>query len=243
MIPLINRARYQTLLDIRSAMNEKGLTDLASVFVPVGTVAPPDQSFRVLFIGRATRGYDNVKLEYESARDVGEQVVQRHLPKGTWPFWHFARAVLRQATRVLGVLDSRAPDDALPQYAGWSNLAKIGVIDGNPTGNILRHQAPVCVQALRDEIRMMKPTAVVVSTGFFAHKEIFIPVFGDLEAGWFQDVPDWDRVAFRRVPALDTTVIWTDHPHTLRLNGVASEAAISTASVIVASADRAPWSR
>ncbi len=112
--------------------------------------------------------------------------------------------------RLLRKICQRAyePEATEPSLiVAWSNLAKIGVLDGNPEGAELQVQADLCAELLRAEINRIKPLATILLTGDFAVEEILYP---SLERdGWKNNVREENQVAIKE--ALGTTLFWTYH--------------------------------
>jgi hypothetical protein len=89
----------------------------------------------------------------------------------------------------------------------WTNLAKIGVVRGNPSHKCVEAQRELACATLSAEIVEYTPYLVVVACDY-AKKQITYPVFGE-RARWTErgDGACWiDRTA--SVPA----ILWTDHP-------------------------------
>jgi hypothetical protein len=160
----------------------------------------------VMLVGKATAGcwkLDEFKLK--ANRPLDERVAERrcatekhlelmrqHPSSAFWRFW-----------TSLGALGSPVI---------WTNLAKIGVIKGNPWGSYLAAQAGLACATLRAEIDEYKPSLVLIAADY-AKCEIIYPVFGE-RATWNERADHefcWiDRKSSR--PA----VLWTDHPERKR---------------------------
>lgn len=214
MVPLIGRDLYDRLRATRASLPERGVSNVAQVFVPVGPAeeASGAASLRVLFVGRATRGFDEEALSsYEgAARRAEELVMQVYVPDGTAPqpsdFWRFARNVLRAA------LDSlrEAGSSRFSDHLGWSNLAKIGDTKGNATPLSLSVQRELCHEALRSEIAVMNPHAMVLATGKYAEEEVLAPVFGS--QGWKWEQTGRAEWRWKAADPLCPLVFRTEHP-------------------------------
>lgn len=101
---------------------------------------------------------------------------------------------------------------------GWSNLVKINSVNiASPPGTeIIAAQAPLCVEALRGEVRVFRSHATVLLSGNYAQDEILLPVFGPAEL--FQNnVEAEDRVAIRNHPEFGP-VISANHPQAMGSN-------------------------
>lgn len=193
----------------------------AKVLVPVGArPATCDRPVpRVLFVGKAARGWAEKKLDsFDGSRSLAEEVVHDFLPKGRAAFWQFVREVLRQTLHSCKI---EARDTELPFYCGWSNLVKIGETCSGyspPGDESIHRQKSLCIQALRMEIKRFRPTAVVLTTQDYAKHEIVFPLFGGDNGTWNSNAPQQD-VAFKFHNDLNTTVIWTNHPQGMRPAG------------------------
>ena len=190
-------ARFADLYDGLVAADENA----AQVFVPVGPESggPPP----ILFVGQATRGWSKPELaDFDTAWRQAADVVGA--PPSRSGFFQVVRRI------TAGVGNAICKPDAytdLRTSIGWSNLVKVGHPDRNPLPPSWKQQADLCIEQLRHELEVLRPAAVVVMTRDFASKEILLPVFGD--AGWKNDLPTEDRVAWKPGP---TSVIWMNHP-------------------------------
>jgi hypothetical protein len=220
MVALIDPAMYGRFKALRARMLEDKIGKPAKVLVPIG--ASPATSGRptprVLFVGKATSGWTEERLDsFDGSRSRAEDVVRDLLPTGGTAFWQFAREVLRQ---TLHFCEIEAADAELPSYCGWSNLVKIGETCSGytpPGDESLRRQKSLCIEALRMEIKRIRPTAVVLTTQDYAKYEIVLPLFGG--AMWRFDTPQQDSVAFKFHTGFNTTLIWTNHPQGMRPPG------------------------
>lgn len=241
MTPLMDREFYERLRALRQEMERGGVhpPNIAHVFVPVGPYAGAVPGLpRVLFVGQATRGYGGPEVaDFDSAFERGaELVLSKSFPTGRTAFWRFARGVMRGV--ALGLKHPAADHDRrLAASVGWSNLAKVGDKKGNATPVSLAVQADLCVQALRSEIELMRPDAVVVATGGYAKARIFDHVFG--AEGWSPAAYEERRVhLMRHAPTSAPIAVWTAHPgRLLRLGGAVFDDAISE---VVAALSAAP---
>lgn len=156
----------------------------------------------ILLLGKATAG-DWHLAEFEAARvsDPVERVYERrkrsreHLKamaekpsSAFWRFWTGLRALGRPVI--------------------WSNLAKIGVQRGNPTGGYLQAQRALAVETLRDEITEYSPALIVIACDYA--KDILQPALGTSRSDWEERSDnefcwiDRDRHGW--------AALWTDHP-------------------------------
>lgn len=211
LVPLIDRQMHERLDTLRAGMRAARIGEVARVFVPVG--AEPNASAqspapRMLFVGRAARDWTSYSLAtFDGSARGALATVKEYLPNGGTPIWQFWGAILRQTLAALGIEPSHGE---LHGFSGWSNLAKVAERWANPRYEFVEIQKHLCVEALRAEIALFRPTAVVVTTGNYAQQQILEPVFG--VDGWHFDTPEGDRVAYRFHDGLKTLVVWTNYP-------------------------------
>jgi len=215
MEALIGHALYDRLVALRQKMIDSETGSPAQVFVPVGTPFP-DRRLpmpRILYVGKATRGFEEADLgDFCGAVAGACKVIDEWLLPGRSAFWQFIRAVLEQ----LAAQCNQPAEAKLLEHFGWSNLAKIGDLDGNPDSGSLRIQKDLCLEALAAEIAAFQPTAVVLATTNYAQEEVVFPLFG--RDDWRFDTPDRDRVAYKQHSRFGL-VVWTNHPQGMRPSG------------------------
>ncbi len=212
---LISHALYERLAALREEMIAGEIGSPAQVFVPVGAPIQdrPLQMPRVLYVGKATRGFGESNLAgFTGAVAGASTVIDDWLLPGRSAFWQFIRAVLRQ----LAANCDHLTDADLLHYFGWSNLAKIGDLHGNPDVSSLKAQQDLCVEVLTAEIATFQPTAIILATTNYAQHEVVFPLFG--YDGWSFDTQEQDRVAYKQHPQFGL-VVWTNHPQGMRPNG------------------------
>ncbi len=228
MRPLIDERLYERLMECRDGMIRAEIGSPANIFVPVGAPdrgAPPIMP-NVLYVGKATRGYGGPDLEgFLNAVSMASTVIDEWFMPGGSAFWQFIRAILTQVATGCDV-----PGEALRDHLAWSNLAKIGELDGNPDRWSLNEQKDLCRESLLAEISAFKPTAIVVATTNYADKEIAFPVFGHED--WSFDTPEQDRVAYKRHPD-HGLVVWTNHPQGMKPAGTRASVQAFVADLIL----------
>lgn len=217
MIPLNSASLYDRLMTTRQNMNIAGLEDVASVFVPIGADSATYTSARLLFVGQATRGWGDVPLDYEAAAVRTGKVMEELLTRPHRSvFWQDIRWIADQVLRLEGKTD---PDEGVLQAVGWSNLLKIGRTNRNATPDFVPMQRDLCIECLRAEVDKMRPAATILMSGMFC-SEIVLGAFGaDL---WRQNSKNSDRVSVKEHSAMGT-ILWTDHPRSLRKDGIENE--------------------
>lgn len=202
MRPLISFEQYDRLGHLRDRM-EHSEPGNAQVFVPVGP-DPGSDCPGILFIGQATKDWTKRAVSnYQGA--VKEGIALAHCcADRNGPFFQVVDEIV---WAVCGQLDLE-PAGGQGDLVGWSNLAKIGRIHGNPAPTLIALQQDLCIGTLRHELETMQPAAVVLLTRNFAQHEILEPVFG--RDGWTQDLPSEDRVAHKTLAG--RPIVWMNHP-------------------------------
>ncbi len=235
-IPPISETTHTKLIDVRQRMHAMG-HPTAPVFVPVGPdpglPAGQQPPLRVLFVGQiAYKNPENCASVQEGPPDCPfaeaaamAAAAQAGLLHSSSAFWRAIRAILRQA---LGAVGAMSWTNRLPEVAGWSNLAKVHLVQEgtrNPPSAILKPQTEACISALQEEIERAQPTATVLMTGSsWGMHEILLPAFGGDDA-WHQSSPDADRVAVQYHPRFGP-LLWTAHPNELSFSTAQVEAEV-----------------
>ncbi len=193
MKALMTRSEHERFKACKAAMDER-FQNLGQVFVPVAPEQKDDVKFTVLFVGQAvSKKYSFPDLaEYDTAWDKATDEVAQCCPAGKGVFWNAASRIVKGALVATG---SSLQDNRYDDIVGFTNLAKIAKVDGNPNSAQIAFQAGLCVDQLKREIDLMKPTAIVMMVRNFAQNNIIEPVFGT--HGWEHDTPQKDRVAFK----------------------------------------------
>jgi hypothetical protein len=186
------------------------------IAAPFLSVAPADYDPiavpSVLCVGKATAGEwgrrrflhsPTVEERRQCTTDFLNDLVKTG--EYTSSFWRFARSLSERLAVATG-----CPIQPL-QNLVWSNICKIGVLHGNPTGKILRAQSELAVASLRLEIEVYRPKLVVFVTGDFG-EQLIDAVVGDRQQDTWQKERGnelfWWRKRVGNMPAL----LWTYHP-------------------------------
>ena len=142
---------------------------------------------RLMIIGRAVNGWDRENLIYESedafaqsakncfcdsnrfssewhlqSRQNGEYYsttadIKYYLSQS--PFWNYSKHIWKELVKETEIADEL---DWL-QYIVWSNLYKVSPrYGGNPNNVLCKTQAPACIAILDAEIRLLKPTHILM---------------------------------------------------------------------------------
>jgi hypothetical protein len=170
----------------------------------------------VLLVGKATRGaWYREKLQGSTTvqewRQQTSEFIRGEIEAGyTTPFWSFARTLQQE-------LRPHSEGRGLPNIV-WSNLCKLGVINGNPEGAVLKLQRELAIETLRAEIAEYAPNLVVFLTSGYGPN--MVPaIVDDLEHRlWNKEEEEtglWWRDRSESMPP----IIWTDHPELRRVKG------------------------
>lgn len=159
----------------------------------------------ILLVGQATAGCWGIEdFGKARAKSVRECVAERlsctagHLEwrknadQKPSAFWRF-RSGLEQISKVVI----------------WTNLAKIGVQEGNPKWRLVRMQSELACRTLDAEVELYNPSLIVLVTGDFGRHEVVWPMFGRRDA-WQSDAVTGYRWQERSVFGIP--VLWTGHP-------------------------------
>ena len=165
----------------------------------------------IMLVGQATKG-DWFLREFDKCRDLPikerAEECKEHTSdfqtNGSYSqfkksdFWRFKRD-LQEAIGVPVI---------------WTNLAKIGVQNGNPRGQHLSDQSDLAITTLKAEIREYRSQLVVLVSGGFAVKEIVYPAFDTLRRDEWQEfqLAQEDDYCLLESSKLHPTVLWFNHP-------------------------------
>jgi hypothetical protein len=166
----------------------------------------------ILYVGKATAGNwsrrsflrsPTVKERHQCTVDFLERWVRTG--KYNSAFWSFARAL---SERLAFATHSTIQP---LQNLVWTNICKIGVLRGNPTGEILRAQSELAVASLRSEIRMYRPRIVVFVTGDYS-ETLVDAVVGDCEQKKWHKERGGELFWWRKPVGNFPAVLWAYHP-------------------------------
>jgi|ERR1035438_669503 hypothetical protein len=179
---------------------------LAAPFFSVpGGASVEDQKRPILLVGKATAGSwgetECAKAREKSIRECVDQRLNCTLGGLEWrrkehprssAFWRYRNGLEQIGKSVI-----------------WTNLAKIGVQEGNPNWSLVLKQSELAYRTLAGEIEEYKPALIVLVTGDFGRHEIVWPLFGGADA-WRDDPTKsyrWQERSTFSVP-----ILWTKHP-------------------------------
>ena len=154
------------------------------------------QAKRLLLVGKATAG------EFK-----GEGIHEQSFG-GNSAFWRFALEMSHSAG---------AQNDELVNVA-WSNVSKIGTVDGNPPDSLQLAQAALACRTLRQEIDDCKPTLVVFVCDGYCDDVVYDAV--NAERGGLNDFETrqsahgefYVRTEVRDGPKHLPPMLWLRHP-------------------------------
>jgi hypothetical protein len=200
---LTSRSSHGDLACLREEMEGWKGPRPAHVFLPIVPVYRTAKTPRLLIVGQATYDYSQPELEsYDGAFAANVGVIRDR----DTAFWRFIWNVTEGALRHRGLPCER---EAAMETVGWSNLAKIGAVVGNPRRRSVKKQAALCVEAVRAEIAHWRPHATVFLTSDFARDDVLMPSFG---ASSWTEHQTTDHVWFKEDVETGCPLIWTLHP-------------------------------
>lgn len=141
---------------------------------------------RLMIVGRAVNGWDRERkrIEYDSPERFAESALAcfRDNSRFTseWQLesrengrysceasaYHLSRSRFWSDVGCIRRAMSHRTDADWLRYIAWSNLYKVSPRHGgNPNGKLCRAQAEACVEILRAEIRLLKPTHILMPVG------------------------------------------------------------------------------
>lgn len=180
----------------------------------------------ILYVGKATAKDwyrdDNVfgpphpgdrramNARIKERHDCAKEFLENVAPTYNSGFWQFARQLGAEAAKKWDV-PLRNP----LQHITWTNICKIGILKGNPSGFLLKKQRDLAIETLRYEITTYNPRLIYFATWDYAW-DMVKEVFGD------STDDEWDRSGDEEWiwcrPATDglPVVILTGHPERKR---------------------------
>jgi len=202
-------------IELFSQMRKDPAIDPCRLAAPFLSVEPdgydPVRSQTILYIGKATgkKWYRDEFLRDQNVADQRERTAQ-FLRECVVPeaynssFWRFAWR-----------LNNLLPEGKERPFQNivWTNIAKIGVVKGNPSRSYLARQAELAQQTLIAEIRSYRPSLIVFVSGDYGAC-IVRAVFESFcasqdDATWQKPTDDiWWRPADTNLPA----VMCANHP-------------------------------
>ena len=163
----------------------------------------------VLYIGKATNGSwnptcDQRSVTVENTREYTRHFLDREAKTYTSAFWRFARELSERMVAATGGENIRPFQNLV-----WTNLCKIGVAHGTPSGTIRLAQRGLAVETLRLEIEAYDPKLIVLVTGDFEDELIAELARDPSWKSWHKSRQQgWWREATGKMPA----ILWIGHP-------------------------------
>lgn len=187
---------------------------------------PASEKPSILYVGKATakdwyRDDDvfgppctsNEEAMYrriKERRECTQEFLHSVAPSYHSGFWQFAREIEAEAAGK-----SNAPRSAPFQHIIWTNICKIGTLEGNPKGFILREQSDLAVETLRYEIKVYSPQLICFVTWDYAWDLVKQALGDSSDASWDRGGNDewlWYRAPRNGFPA----ALLTGHPERKR---------------------------
>ena len=169
----------------------------------------------IMVVGKATSGKNTlgraeVADEYDAdtvKRRISEVIQESHEGKEHSVFMRFTRELSVAVAEGVGQIQQQPYENLI-----WTNLAKIGVISGNPTGPYLQAQMELAVETLASEIAHYKPSIVVTTVHSFGYGPLRRAISELWESGPHDSVGSWP--SYWRHPAQGgrPAILWTMHP-------------------------------
>ena len=167
---------------------------------------------KVLFVGKATYGWDDVDDPYD--RDSIRQASDNFLNgEGEYQsaFWDY----IEYFGEEISLNCWQNPF----KHVAWTNIARIGLANMNPEGDDFEVQRRICRSLLRSEICCLQPNLVVLLTSDYQWK--FVVEFFT-EINW-QYLRCLESKALYGVWMDHIAVVWTSHPQGKRTEVLVSE--------------------
>lgn len=193
---------YEKLyLDLNRRKSDTGSMQNLSFFsIMEGKNYKMNENIRLLLIGRAVNGWgvisaDNGRVFAETAleqykcrhfdswlKSVNGTLVSNYVDKNgieklyhPGPFFEYAKSVYES-------LNGKFCDPVWLEHIAWTNLYKISPSEGgNPYGELKDIQKSTCVEILRNDIELLKPTHMLCMTGYNEWFDGFEEIFQDVK--------------------------------------------------------------
>jgi hypothetical protein len=175
---------------------------------------------RILAVGKATRG-DWYSAEYKRRlRQSPNEAIWNRLDRN--------RELVEKGNRSPFLRHLQQLDELIPAQKRcsiiWSNFAKIGSLNGNPSGILLSAQQDLAKRTLAAEIKEYQPALVVFTTGSYGGD--FLSQFGKWkqykkggrlgdEVWWTEGAPAMLATGHPQGASRDETRLWIDEARRL----------------------------
>jgi hypothetical protein len=138
-------------------------------------------------------------------RKFSKNFLAEHAPHYNSGFWHFAKELNTQAAKKW----NRRVKNPF-QHITCTNISKIGALEGNPRGFLLKEQRDLAFETLRVEIELYKPQLICFVTWDYEFDPVRRIIDDPNDASW--DKADdqwlWWRAATGKFPP----IVLTGHP-------------------------------
>jgi hypothetical protein len=202
-------------LKLFARMIKEPILEPGSLAAPFLTVAPDGytetSAKRILYVGKATAGdwYLDKFLEKPTIEERRERTklfldaIRKREYKS--PFWRFAEGLCRAGSV------SQLPNSPELSNLVWSNICKIGVLNGNPEGPYQAIQVDLATETLLAEIKTYRPSLIVFVTWNYA-EEVVHRIVDDSNDLFWEKEGDHNGFWYRRPRNSLPAILWTKHP-------------------------------
>jgi hypothetical protein len=182
---------------------------------PFLSVPPPEYDPvavpSVLYFGKATGGdwySENFRLSptVDDRHNCTINMLEEEVKTGRYhsAFWHFALELSRKI----------APEGRHVQPLQnlvWTNICKIGVVMGNPTGRLFAAQRDLARETLKWEIHRYRPSLVFFVTGDY-HHDFLLETVADSQGSPWQESREGEAYSWRKRVGRMPAMLRTCHP-------------------------------
>jgi hypothetical protein len=138
---------------------------------------PMDEKSGILFVGKATNGWVTKSKDVEILFGDSESRIFARTDQMKWvvenkPYYKVS-AFWRVIKRVSELKNGK---DEWYSKIAWSNLYKVSLEKGNPTGKLINQQIEICKEILNTEIEILNPKYVIFQTSGWENR-----FFGNLK--------------------------------------------------------------
>lgn len=166
-----------------------------------------------MLVGKATAGKNT--LDSADVADVyGDATVEQRTPAevGDVISGRYHSSLWRLARKLSDAGAEQARSHTAP-FANliWTNIAKIGAAEGNPSASLFNEQDALAVETILAEALFFKPRLVVLATGWYRYgcvNRILQQLTGAKEGEGLSQDRNWSSPRHADAPA----VLWIGHP-------------------------------
>lgn len=138
--------------------------------------------YKLLFVGKSTNGWLTANRNVEDLFGLkhNDCIIQfegfEWVEKGTREYNPRRSAFWRLIKRITMDYLNSADNENWYNFIAWSNLYKLGPLKGNPNKELQELQRETCIKILHEEIKQLKPDAIIFLTSNM--EEFFIDDLG-----------------------------------------------------------------